>query len=95
MLTMFYLLSVAAEVRKKCFNITVKKFFRKMILFKAPNISDISPFLNKPVPYRGQRNEPKYTNLVVDKAAEILHTDAEKLKEISTKNAFELFKKLK
>lgn len=53
-----------------------------------------SPYLT-PVPYRGQRNEPKYTNLVVDKAAEILHTDAEKLKEISTKNAFELFKKLK
>ncbi len=48
-----------------------------------------------PVPFRGKTNEPKYVNLVVDKAAEVLGVDRDELVQISTENAKRLFTRLK
>ncbi len=49
------------------------------------------PYLT-PHPYRGTRNEPKYTRLVVEKIAELLNKDAEDIAKITTKNSKKLFK---
>ncbi len=48
-----------------------------------------------PVPFRGKTNEPKYVNLVVDKAAEVLGVERDELVKISTENAKRLFTRLK
>ena len=53
-----------------------------------------SPYLS-PEPFRGQINEPKNVNIVVDKMSEILCIDRQKLVEILNNNAKNLFKKLK
>ncbi len=47
-----------------------------------------------PVPFRGQMNEPKYINLVLDKASEILEMDRDELAKISVNNTLSLFKKM-
>lgn len=49
-----------------------------------------APYL-PPVPYRGKRNEPSYTPLVVDKLAEIYQVSKEEVENITTKNAKRLF----
>ncbi len=49
-----------------------------------------APFL-APVPKRGKRNEPLYIAYVIDKMAEILNIDAEKIAEIGFENAKQLF----
>ena len=49
------------------------------------------PYLT-PHPYRGTRNEPKYTRLVVEKIAELLNKDAEDIAKITTENSKKLFK---
>lgn len=49
-----------------------------------------APYL-PPVPYRGKRNEPSYTPLVVDKLAEIYQMSKEEVENITTKNAKRLF----
>lgn len=49
------------------------------------------PYLT-PMPYRGERNEPSYTILVAEKMAEILKMPVTQLHELTTKNAFSLFK---
>ena len=48
-----------------------------------------------PVPFRGQTNEPKYINLVLEKAAEILEKDKEELAKKSVQNTLEFFKKMR
>ena len=48
------------------------------------------PYLT-PHPYRGQRNEPKYTNEVAQKIAEILGLEKEEIVTLTTKNATKLF----
>lgn len=48
-----------------------------------------------PTPYRGQINQPKYINLVVDKIAEVLNLDREEVINITTNNAKRFFKKIK
>ena len=48
-----------------------------------------------PVPFRGQMNEPKYINLVLDKAAEILEKDKEELAKTSIDNSLAFFKKMR
>ena len=48
------------------------------------------PYLT-PHPHRGDRNEPLYTKLVVDKVSEILEMDSEKIANLSTQNAVQLF----
>jgi len=50
-----------------------------------------SPYL-APVPFRGKRNEPAYVMYVAEKIAEIRGTSYEKIAEITTSNAKELFK---
>lgn len=49
------------------------------------------PYLT-PHPFRGSRNEPKYTNNISIKMAEILNTTKESIDILTTKNAKKLFK---
>ena len=50
-----------------------------------------APYL-APVPYRGKRNEPAYTVLVVDKLVQLSGQSPEQIAEITTENARQLFK---
>ena len=50
-----------------------------------------SPYL-PPVPYRGKRNESVYLIKVAEKLAEIYQLPLEKIEEITSRNAMELFK---
>jgi len=49
------------------------------------------PYLT-PHPFRGQRNEPKYTNNVVEKIAELLSLSKDEVENLTTTNAKKLFK---
>lgn len=49
------------------------------------------PYLT-PHPFRGKRNEPKYTNNIAQKIADILATSIENIENLTTKNAKILFK---
>lgn len=53
-----------------------------------------SPYLT-PVPYRGKRNHPGYTELVAQNAAIIRGTSFERIAEQTTKNVKTLFTKIK
>ena len=53
-----------------------------------------SPYLT-PVPYRGKRNQPGYTELVARNAAEVRGTTFEALAVQTTKNVKTLFNKIK
>ena len=50
-----------------------------------------APYLS-PVPYRGKRNESVYLLKVLDKVADIYALEKEKIAEITTKNALDIFK---
>lgn len=50
-----------------------------------------SPYL-APTPKRGKRNESSYLIYIAQKIAEVYNTDIEKVAEITTQNATELFK---
>lgn len=50
-----------------------------------------APFLT-PVPFRGKRNESAYIVNIASKLAEIKNTSIEKIAEITTRNALDLFK---
>lgn len=65
-------------------------------VLKALDLSRIvletdSPYLT-PVPHRGKRNEPGYIPLIAGRVAEVLGLEAEKVMEITTANAIELFR---
>jgi len=49
-----------------------------------------APYLT-PHPHRGERNEPAYTKLVAQKLSELSDIPLEKIEDITTKNAKELF----
>ena len=49
-----------------------------------------APYLT-PHPHRGERNEPAFTRLVVEKVAEILSLSVEEVEAITTQNACRLF----
>ncbi|MDE7208275.1 MAG: TatD family hydrolase, partial [Clostridia bacterium] len=49
-----------------------------------------SPYMT-PVPYRGQPNEPKYVNLVVDKIAETKGVNREEIEQLTYANTKALF----
>jgi TatD DNase family protein len=51
-----------------------------------------APYL-APVPFRGKRNEPVYILEVARKLAELKHLEMERIAEITSKNADEIFKK--
>ncbi len=53
-----------------------------------------SPYLT-PVPYRGKRNNPIYTEFVAQNAAQVRGTDFETLAAITTANVKTLFNKIK
>lgn len=63
----------------------------KNIDLKHILIETDSPYL-APSPYRGKRNEPKYLVEVVKKIADIRNITEEEVKEITTRNAHQLFK---
>ena len=52
------------------------------------------PYLT-PHPHRGETNEPKFINLTVDKIAQVLEMEREKVIEITNENTKRLFKKIK
>lgn len=52
-----------------------------------------APYLT-PMPYRGERNEPAYTLLVAQKMSELLNISVTELHNLTSKNAFTLFKAL-
>lgn len=51
-----------------------------------------APYLS-PEPFRGKRNEPKHTNYVLAKIAEIKNIDIKKLEKAIEQNTIEIFKK--
>jgi TatD DNase family protein len=53
-----------------------------------------SPYLT-PIPYRGQRNEPKYAIITAKFIAELKHIPYEQLVEQTDKNVYTIFSKLK
>ena len=65
------------------------------ILPKIPRekiiIETDGPYLT-PHPYRGTRNEPKYTKLVVNKISQLLDIAVEEVENFTTQNAIKLFK---
>jgi TatD DNase family protein len=52
-----------------------------------------SPYL-APAPYRGKRNESSYLSIIIKKLSEIYNISENNISEITTNNAFEIFKKL-
>lgn len=50
-----------------------------------------SPYLT-PHPYRGERNEPKYIPLIVERISEILQINSDEISRMGDENAKELFK---
>ena len=49
-----------------------------------------APYLT-PHPYRGERNEPYYTTLVVERIASLLQKEYKEIEQITTRNALNLF----
>lgn len=49
-----------------------------------------APYLT-PAPYRGKRNESAYIPIIAQKIADILEEDIKKIREITTRNAMNLF----
>lgn len=68
---------------------TIKDVYPQYLLLETD-----SPYL-APVPHRGERNEPKFTNLVLDKIAEIKGLDRAELEKIILKNTQNTFAKYK
>lgn len=72
--------------------------FKNSTLRKVLSYADISrivvetdaPYLT-PAPYRGKRNEPQYTQLIVQELAVIFNKTAEEVAEITTNNARKMF----
>ena len=62
---------------------------KELLLFKTD-----SPYLT-PVPFRGKRNNPGYTEYTARNAAQVLGMDFEELAAIATANTKRLFKKIK
>jgi len=50
-----------------------------------------APYLT-PQPHRGKRNEPAYTKYVVEKIADLLQEDIQKIEDLTSTNAKRLFK---
>ena len=53
-----------------------------------------APYLT-PHPFRGQRNEPSFTRFISEKISELLEINKYEIEDLTTRNAFELFKDLK
>ena len=99
--------SESVEIYKEIKKLGLKISFGGILTFKnsvvAPEVCRIAdiedilietdcPYLT-PHPYRGQVNEPKYVSLVAQKIAEIKGISYDKVVEITTNNALNLFTK--
>lgn len=67
---------------------TIGKIEPKHILLETD-----APYLT-PAPFRGKRNESAYLNLVCEKLASVYTMEKDEIIEITTQNAYNLFKKL-
>ncbi|MCE5332520.1 MAG: TatD family hydrolase [Bacteroidales bacterium] len=67
---------------------TIEKIEPKHILLETD-----APYLT-PAPFRGKRNESAYLNLVCEKLASVYTMEKDEIIEITTQNAYNLFKKL-
>ncbi|MAJ32117.1 MAG: hydrolase TatD [Flavobacteriaceae bacterium] len=67
--------------------------FLNQLDLKSLVLETDAPYL-APSPFRGKRNIPSYINFVVDKVAALYNLPREQVVEITTKTAFELFRKL-
>lgn len=63
----------------------------KLIPLERLLIETDSPYLT-PVPYRGKRNEPAYLKYTAEKISQILGITIEEIANITTSNAYRLFK---
>ena len=68
----------------------IDKFLKKIPLDNLVLETD-SPYLAPP-PFRGKRNESSYLSIIIDKLTEVYEIPAEKITEITSNNAIELFK---
>jgi TatD DNase family protein len=68
----------------------IDKFLNKIPLNNLVLETD-SPYL-APTPFRGKRNESSYLSIIIDKLTEVYEIPAEKIIEITSNNAIELFK---
>ena len=68
----------------------IDKFLNKISLDNLVLETD-SPYL-APSPFRGKRNESSYLSIIIDKLTNVYEIPAEKIIEITTNNAIELFK---
>jgi len=69
---------------KKLINILPKVPLEKLL------IETDGPYLT-PTPHRGERNEPQYCTLVVQKIADILQKEVKEIENLTTRNARKLF----
>ena len=74
-------------------NSTLDNVVKKTALSKIMVETD-SPYLT-PIPFRGKRNEPSHVKLVAKKIAEIKNISLEEVASQTTKNALNLFHKIK
>jgi len=68
----------------------IDKFLKKIPLDNLVLETD-SPYLAPP-PFRGKRNESSYLSIIIDKLTEVYEIPTEKIIEITSSNAIELFK---
>lgn len=68
----------------------IDKFLKKIPLDNLVLETD-SPYLAPP-PFRGKRNESSYLSIIIDKLTEVYEIPVEKIIEITSNNAIELFK---
>ena len=85
---MNFMLGIGGVVTFK--NSGLDKVIEKIGLAKVILETD-APYL-APVPYRGKRNEPAYIKLIAEKLSLICDTPIEKIAELTTENARNLFK---
>ena len=74
-------------------NSTLDNVIKEIPLSKIMVETD-SPYLT-PIPFRGKRNEPSYVKLVAEKIAQIKNISLEEVACQTTKNALNLFHKIK
>lgn len=101
--------SESVEIYKEIKKLGLKISFGGTLTFKnshiAPKVCEVAdlediiietdcPYLT-PHPFRGQVNEPKYTTYVAQKISEIKGISYDKVVEVTTQNALNLFKKAK
>ena len=96
---LFYLLSRGFSQKQAEMMIVVGKISKLVETIKQIEIDKIlietdAPYL-APVPHRSERNEPKYTNLVLDKIAEIRAENKEKLENQIFENTKRVFDRWK